>query len=243
MSFKNTLNSSLVKWLSALIVIPALVYLPLLFNSNHTSQPAENGFATWSVALRALLVYVPLLFLALFYWSDGILKRDWLKWRQHVWKNLLSVIVVVIFIFIVIMPLATVFQKILGGSQQLHLMASINFFHTALPTLIVFTIPLMQAFTEEIVYHHALVAPFVQNKGLYFGMSVVSNIIFGFVHINNVSGNLPALALYFLVGATFQIFYLLSKKNIWQNIMAHLFYNGSITLLGVVGILVSLIAK
>ncbi|WP_281165605.1 hypothetical protein [Liquorilactobacillus sicerae] len=49
--------------------------------------------------------------------------------------------------------------------------------------------------------------------------------------------------MYFVMGVTFQVVYLIAKKNIWQNIITHLLYNGAITGLGILGILLQSFIK
>lgn len=224
-----------VKYFTALLILPLLVFVPIFGKNSATSV---DGLASWTAVGQAALVYVPLFLVAIFYWSDGILKRDWQTWKLHWVRNSLWALLAMIFMLLVLVPITkAIAHSVAAGGTPDYAAA---FLQTSLPTLLVLFVPLLQAFTEEIVYHHALVAPFAHNKVLYVAMSLVSNLVFAVVHINNVNGSVPNLILYLVMGIFFQLMYVFGNKNIWQNIMTHLFYNGLITVFGIVGILIML---
>lgn len=50
---------------------------------------STTGLATWSASIAALVPATILLLVSIFYWSDGILRRDWQIWRQHWVKNVM----------------------------------------------------------------------------------------------------------------------------------------------------------
>ncbi|MGV0167007.1 CPBP family glutamic-type intramembrane protease [Furfurilactobacillus sp. WILCCON 0119] len=230
----NLMKNPIIKWLSALLLIPALVFLPdQLFP--HWQVQSTNGLATWTAVAIAALIYVPLFLIAVFYWSDGILKQDWPHWRRHLWRNFLYAIGTSILMTLLIIPLSRYLSLYLNHDMNSG-PQSIDFLSATLPTIIVFLIPLLQPFTEEIVYHHALIEPFSQHRILYIVVSIFSNLLFALVHFNNVSGNYSSLIFYFLAGIIFQIVYLMAHKNIWQNIATHLIYNGAVSLLGIINI-------
>lgn len=222
-----------VKYLTALLVIPAIIFIPRLFGGNEVSAMSENGTATWSRDLvQGVGMYVALFLIAIFYWSDGILKPSWQKWRQHwVWYAFFAFLAAILMMVVLVPALKSISHTLFASMLV----------STVLPTLLVLTIPLLQAFTEEIVYHHALIAPFAENKILYVVMSFVSNLVFAAVHINNVDGSIPNLLMYFMMGVFFQLMYHFGNKNIWQNIMTHLFYNGFITVIGLIGLIITVL--
>ncbi|MBM7617189.1 cation transport ATPase [Weissella uvarum] len=218
--FKKMWN---LKYLSALLVIPAIVYVPVLLTGNKTSPVIEHN--PWLQVLIAGVTYIPVFFLAIFYWSDGILKPDWKKWREKWISRFIIAFSTAAFMLVLIVPLA----RFLGNTLAPYVsMSAAAFFTQNLPTILLMLIPLLSAFTEEIVYHHALIEPFADSKWQYLVMSLVSNVMFTLIHINNADWKLSNLIMYFLLGVVFQVIYMFSHKNIWQNIMTHLIYNSFI---------------
>ncbi|MDR3241639.1 MAG: CPBP family intramembrane metalloprotease [Lactobacillaceae bacterium] len=233
----KTKIASVVKYLTALVIPLALVFIPI-FGRN--SAGTESGLSTWPATLRVLAITISLFFVALFYWSDGVLKKDWGAWKQHWGRNILIALGSTVFMYIVLVPISKMASQFLAAGSTLPVQAymSINFWQTSLPTLLVMLVPLLQAFTEEMIYHHALIAPFAGKKSLYIVMSIFANLVFALAHFNNVNGSLPNLVLYFVMGVFFQLMFFLSKRNIWQNVMTHLLYNSVITFIGAFGLIV-----
>ena len=87
------------------------------------------------------------------------------------------------------------------------------------------------AFAEELTFRYLLFGKF-KPIALKVLMFIVSSLLFGLVHYNNVDGNLVQLIPYVAMGAYFAAVYAVSK-NIWFAIGTHFIYNTSISLLPV----------
>ncbi|HEY4399965.1 MAG TPA: type II CAAX endopeptidase family protein [Lactobacillaceae bacterium] len=246
-AIQTTQKINWVKYLTALIIIPAVIFIPRLLGLNETNSTSTriDGQVSWSWNLvQGFGIYLALFFAAIYYWSDGILKPSWQKWRQHWVRNAFFALIAMIVMMVVLVPGAKAISGyILSSGTVENSPVAAALLQTTLPTMLMLFIPLLQAFTEEIVYHHALIAPFAGRKGVYVLASIIANLIFAAVHINNVSGSIPYLFMYFVMGVFFQLMYHFGNRNIWQNIMTHLFYNGLITVIGLIGLIMTLFIK
>jgi membrane protease YdiL (CAAX protease family) len=237
-----------VKWLSAVLVVPFLVFGPvgswLATQAANSSKGGAEGLATWPVAIASMVIPIILMALAVFYWSDGVLARDWKRWRQSWGKNVLWALAAGVFMMAVILPVTKALTGFLDGAAF-----KLNFdgtsalsFGDVLPTMLASIIGLLAPFYEEIIFHHAITEPFLNRpRWAYVVVSFFSNVLFGVVHINNVNGHWSSLIMYIVMGFWFQFIFIRAGRNIWQNIMTHLVYNGSITLLTIFSMVIALL--
>lgn len=241
----NTVKFNWLKWGSAVLVFPFITFGP--YGQWMAKFIAENQtkmeLATWSTTIVEILPTILVFSIAVFYWSDGVLGHDWKIWRKHWFKNLMWAILAVLVMEFVILPLTNGISSFLSsGKFNIHpASASALSFSDVFPGIISALISLLAPFFEEIVYHHAITEPF-RNKGVwvYTAISIFSNVLFGIVHIHNVNGDWGALVMYIVMGFWFQFVFIKGGRNIWQNIMTHLLYNGVLAMFTIVGSLVVL---
>ena len=234
-----------VKWVSAIVIFPLMVFGPiggwmlkLMGNGQSTT-----GLATWSASIAALVPATILLLVSIFYWSDGILRRDWQIWRQHWVKNVMWALLAGIIMMGVLVPLTKALTGFLdtGDFAIKYSGASALSFSDVAPTFLSAIVGLFAPFYEEIVFHHAITEPFRNKaKWVYVLLSIFANIMFGVVHINNVNGHWSSLIMYIVMGVWLQLVYIWGGRNIWQNIMTHMVYNGSISLLMIFSVIITM---
>jgi hypothetical protein len=240
---KDQVKFSWLKWGSAVLLVPFFVFGPVgeWMSKASNGDTAGSGLATWGNALPPFVLAMIIFFISIFYWSDGVLKRDWAVWKAHWLKNIGWAILAAIIMFVIIAPVTKYLgglldEKVVGASLQPGSMLS---FGAVAPSLLAALIPLLAPFYEEIIYHHAITEPFAgHGKVVYVLVSTFSNILFGVTHINNVNGSWGLLIMYIAMGFWFQFVYIRAGRNIWQNIITHFIYNGVISLLSILALLV-----
>ena len=224
-----------VKWLSAVIWPAFVVFGPAQWAMAYVPQE-QSGMGNWPQFILALVTGLAVLIPALLFWTDGHLKEDWRRWRTlKTHKNLLAMLGAV-FMFVVLTPIAQAISGWLTKQYDWTFLPgdSLSFMGVLLPTALISVTSLMSPFMEEIIYHSALIKPFENRKVAYIVVSIFSNLLFAFVHLHNVHGHMWSLLLYVVMGVFFQFIYERAGRNIWQNIMTHLYYNGFIALVGVI---------
>lgn len=162
-------------------------------------------------------------------WLYGsVLRADWGKFKQHIWRNMGLALIEMIAAHLIIIGVRTVIG-IFVHKSALALTPSMDLLNiaglgAASVTLLGSLTALMAPFSEEIVFRHALFFQFRNRGALTWLMLIVSSVLFGLAHWNNFNGNIVAMIPYMCAGAWFAIVYYLSK-NIWQNIMVHIMFD------------------
>lgn len=208
-------------WLG-LIILP----LELLIGNNLTRIPffKENPF----YFLIGVIVINVLAFLTLITLYKSDLKTQWKEYRQHLWRNLLLAIVLVVASHLLIQFVRdalpanlmkipadtsgeTVSQNDFQGNLQL-----VALFLAALPSFIA-------PFSEELVFRYLLVGK-SPNTLIRIMMLFVQAVLFGLIHYANFNGNLYATIPYMAVGFFFGLIYLV-YRNIWGSLIVHWIFN------------------
>lgn len=190
---------------------------------------------TWAKILLTDLVFLigMLVLLGLY---GGVLKKDWPKFKAHIWRNLLLAILGMIVLYGV---LAAV-RNIPGLNPKAATLSmdvlSLQVSQTSLITLVGSLTTLMAPFSEEIVFRHVLFYQWRGRKALTGILFCVSAIAFGLVHWQNFNGDIRAMVPYMAVGAVFNLIYLWSK-NIWQSIATHFFFD-FLSVLGAIALVI-----
>jgi membrane protease YdiL (CAAX protease family) len=109
------------------------------------------------------------------------------------WQN--AVIAIVVLLFAGTPPVANVLSVPLG-------LLNIGLLITSL------TAP----FTEEIIFRHYLVEPFVRKKWTYALADLLSSMGFAFVHIYNTGFDVRYLVMYFVMALFFSAVHIISKR-------------------------------
>lgn len=81
---------------------------------------------------------------------------------------------------------------------------------------------------EEMFFRYTLIYA-GEKKWLRIFTAVVSTVLFALIHLQTVEGNLFALLPFFVLGIYLTIVYL-RKKNIFESIFVHAFYNSIVIL-------------
>lgn len=214
------------KWerkdLFGLIVLP----LELLIGNNLIRLPffKENPFYFLIGGISVnILAFVVLLML-----YKSTLKKQWQQYRQHLWRNLLLALVLVVISHLLIqfirgalpenlikIPTDTadsgILQTDFKENRQL-----VALFLAALPSFIA-------PFSEELVFRYLLVGK-APNHFIRGTMLFIQAILFGLIHYANFNGNLYATIPYMTVGFFFGLIYLV-YRNIWGSLMVHWIFN------------------
>jgi membrane protease YdiL (CAAX protease family) len=166
------------------------------------------------IALLALIIAVSL-------YRDLLLK-SWSVFTKYFWRHILyaigGVIVAYTVLFLVRIGLTTLHLGALPTKPDVLSM------QTSSVALLASTTAIMAPFTEEIIFRHVLFYQFRQRGWVTGCMFILSAIAFGLVHWNNFHGDIFQMIPYMFVGAWFALIYYWSK-DIWQNIVTHLFFN------------------
>lgn len=198
--------------------ILALAIPPIeLIVGTFVSQLFKNQ--TLLITLNVLIFAIGLI-VALFLYHD-VLAKDWPRFRQHLWRNLLLAIVGVFVMYGLLSLTRMALKPFVSAEAASPMLLSIQ---TAGLGVVASLTTLFAPFTEEIIFRHAL---FYQWRGrgfLTWLMFIVSSISFGLVHWFNFHGQVLQMIPYMVVGAAFALIYYFSK-NIWQNIMTHFFFD------------------
>jgi membrane protease YdiL (CAAX protease family) len=206
-------------------VLPQRLGIPIM---------TEEGFSTWQNAAIGIVVALGLLFTCLWLAKDK-LKEDWPIWRAHWVRNALIAAGCAVFMFIALSPIAKFVTGLMGNAASMLLSVPLGLMNIGMG-LASLTAP----FSEEIIFRHCLTAPFSRRKWAYAVAILFSSAAFALMHLYNVSGNFRALVMYFLLGLFLSMVHWIARKNIWQNIMTHLFYNGYIVLMSIVGLVAAM---
>jgi membrane protease YdiL (CAAX protease family) len=194
----------------------------------------DEGFSTWQNAAIGIMIALGMLFICLWLAKDK-LKADWPGWKAHGVRNVLIAAGCAALMFIALSPIAKFVSGLLAPAASMLISVPLGFANIAMG-LASLTAP----FSEEIIFRHCLTAPFSGRKWTYAVAILLSSAAFALMHIYNVSGNFRALTMYFLLALFLHMIYLIAHRNIWQNIMTHLFYNGYIVLMSLVGLVAAM---
>lgn len=168
-----------------------------------------------------LIFFIGFLVAILLY--KDVLKRDWPRFKQHLWRNLIFAVLGVVAAHLLISITRSGLNLFLSASLSPETLLSFAVSAPALGFLGSLT-ALMAPFTEEIIFRHALFYQW-RNRGLTtWLMFILSSVLFGLVHWNNFNGDLLQMIPYMFVGTGFALIYYKSQ-NIWQNIMTHFFFD------------------
>ncbi|AEV95784.1 CPBP family intramembrane glutamic endopeptidase [Pediococcus claussenii] len=145
------------------------------------------------------------------------LKEEWVKFREHLGRNLLYVILVIAVFELVQEVVNKAFTpgsvSLVPGSPEFRFAVLLSFF-----------VPLMAPFTEEVVFRYELFYKFVKSgRGTFILMAVVSSLLFGLAHF--ISGDqLSSMIALGITGlALTGIYY--KTKNIWVTLLGHFIWN------------------
>jgi membrane protease YdiL (CAAX protease family) len=160
-----------------------------------------------------------------------LLGKQWQGFRTHKWRNILIALVSALVLQLVL----TVLRHALGA-LAIEAGANMKTSGLLIMTLSIFPV-LLAPFIEEVIFRHILFYKFKDRGAVKWVMLIVSSILFGLAHINNFGGHIIATIPYMVVGAIFGLIYW-RTKNIWNNIISHLFFNSSV-LFGVLALWVA----
>ncbi|MDR0929311.1 MAG: CPBP family intramembrane metalloprotease [Oscillospiraceae bacterium] len=218
-------------------VLPQTIGIPTL---------TEEGFSTWQNALIGTVIALGMLFICLWLAKDK-LQEDWPRWKAHWLRNGLIAAGSAVFMLIALSPIAKLLSGLLGNPAEaalsIHAASMLISVPLGLVNIAMGLASLSAPLTEEIIFRHYLVAPFSGKRWMYAVAILLSSAFFALMHIFNVNWNFRALTLYFLLALFLHMIYLIARKNIWQNIFTHLFYNGYIVLLGLMGAVMAMFTE
>lgn len=178
-------------------------------------------------------------FLIALYLYKEVLKQDWLRFKQHLSRNLLLALLGVIASYVILSLVRSGLKPFSTAAVGQLDMLSIAVATPGISLLASLT-ALMAPFTEEIIFRHALFYQW-KNRGIVtWLMFLLSAILFGLVHWNNFHGDIVQMIPYMFVGAWFALIYY-KAQNIWQAIMTHFFFDFLQVLAAAVMLIVSLI--
>ncbi|WP_163926585.1 CPBP family intramembrane glutamic endopeptidase [Pediococcus acidilactici] len=184
-----------------------------------------------------LIFFIGFLVAILLY--KDVLKRDWPRFKQHLWRNLLFAILGVVAAYLLLSVTRSGLKLFLSASLSSETLLSFAVSAPALGFLGSLT-ALMAPLSEEIIFRHALFYQW-KNRGLTtWLMFILSSVLFGLIHWNNFNGDLLQMIPYMFVGAGFAVIYYKSQ-NIWQNITTHFFFDFIQVLAAGVMLIVSLL--
>jgi membrane protease YdiL (CAAX protease family) len=181
-------------------------------------------------------------FIVLYAYRD-VLSADWKTFRQDKWTKwiiiIISFIIVTCFLnfvhrFTVSSGGESVAAEVSAQSGETNDIRNMPLFSFILTVIMLF-IPILSAFTEEVMFRYVLMFKHSRSKILQYTLLVLSSVAFGLIHYQ-ARGSVAATVPYIFVGMAFGVIYLW-KKNIWYNIFTHIMFNGINVLFGFVGIL------
>ena len=221
-------ESRLYQWKIQDFAVLAIIPLVLLGGQSLLSIPKLDENHELASVLAVVIFVIG--FLAAVFLLRDFLSSQWQQFKQRLWRNLFVCVCLTAATF-ALMSLA---RSVSLGSLEVD--PDNDFYNPPLWLLLVSLVPaVLAAFTEELTFRYLLFGKF-KGKLSKTVMFVVSSVLFGLVHWNNVGGNLKLLMPYMVMGAFFALIYWLGK-NIWFAILAHFFYNSSIVLLPLLALL------
>lgn len=209
------MENSKKQWLGLLVIplemIIGNLVVPLFPIKEH---PLLGVYLTTGVFVIGFLTMI-LLF-------KSFLAQQWRNYRQHLVRNLLISLVLVVGALVLLqfsrklIPADLLVQRATQNpTSALKATAWIGFIG-AIP-------PFIAPFAEELTFRYLLLGK-IPGTVLKAVMLVVQGILFGLIHINNFNGNVFATIPYMVTGIYFGLIYL-TFKNIWGSLMVHWIFN------------------
>jgi membrane protease YdiL (CAAX protease family) len=224
---------SKLRYFVAIIIFPlSLLVLYTIPHKLGIPLETEEGLSTWQNAVIAIVVSLLLLFICLRL-SGEKLKSDWKPWRAHIIRNLFIACGCAVLMFVILSPIAKFISSLFSTTPPVANVLSVPLGLLNIGLLIT---SLTAPFTEEIIFRHYLVEPFARKKWTYAIAVLLSSIGFALVHIYNTGFDVRYLVMYFVMALFFSAVHIIAQHNIWQTIMTHLFYNGFIVIIGIIGV-------
>ncbi|MDU5336706.1 type II CAAX endopeptidase family protein [Enterococcus sp.] len=219
------------------IIIALIIPFELLMGEVINKLAITNNPILGSVV--TLLIFFSGFLVAVLFRKD-VLKADFRMYKKHFFKNFgISLLGALLFGLIVMGGRYLLDQSQAASSLSVDYAAVgwNNVAVLAVPLLVSGMIPLMAAFTEEIIFRYTFFYKWSNNKGLRFLMWGVSSILFGLAHYNNYSTTplymIPLMIAGFMLAGLYYW-----KKNIWIPIFAHFIYNGALSTIPAIFVLV-----
>lgn len=198
------------------IIVVAVVVAEMLLGAKLVALAHSNLVKV--LISDSIFVIGFLIVLGLFH---DVLRRDWQLYRQHLWRNLGLGLLSLIGTYGILylsrwgLSLFGVKMSAVAAPAAISMQA----------VTVIGTVPTILApFSEEMIFRHGLFYQWKDSRILGVIMFFVSSIAFGLAHWNNFNGHLVLMIPYMCVGAWFAFIYWRSR-NIWQNIMAHFFFD------------------
>lgn len=216
-------------WKKEDFLLLTVIPLELWIGTQLSNIPGINSSSTSLIVSGVLLFIVGMI--VCIYWTRDFLAGEWRVYKEKLIRNVALTILLAGGTFLV-MKLA---KLVVTGSVS-------NTVTTADGEYGIFLLAFslvpsaIAAFAEELTFRYALLAKF-RGPVLRAVMLIVSSILFGLVHLNNVGGDVASTVPYMIMGAYFGVVYLVTK-NIWYAIGTHLLYNCSISLFPVILLIV-----
>jgi len=152
------------------------------------------------------------------------LKNDWAVYRKKIWLKILFSIIGAVCIIAVLAAVRWLMSHFISAVPS---SGSGEDESVMMPFALIFiaaTIPLINAFQEEIIFRHVLFYKLRDTKYIMVIFFFVSAFLFGAIHFNNFNGNIIATIPYMTIAMFFNLIYLFTK-NIWYSIGVHLTFN------------------
>ncbi|MCH4170786.1 MAG: CPBP family intramembrane metalloprotease [Lactobacillus sp.] len=209
-------NKIKIEWGKSLAVILLMVVEVIAMTFVRKIQSQVVG------SLLALGMSV-LVFVVAVYLFKSLLAKDWPKYRQHIWRNLLISFGVMLILQLALplvrqlMGAANSGQTMGGGSETFTLPLAALGILTSLTSI-------MGPVVEEIIARYVLFYQFKNRGVITWVMFVVSAVFFGLIHWSGFQGNVTAMIPYMLMGAILALVYYFTN-NIWYTIIAHIFFD------------------
>ncbi|OCS89272.1 CPBP family intramembrane glutamic endopeptidase [Caryophanon latum] len=216
-------------WKKEDFLLLTVIPLELWIGTQLSIIPGINSSSTSLIVSGVLLFIVGMI--VCIYWTRDFLAGEWRVYKEKLIRNVALTILLAGGTFLV-MKLA---KLVVTGSVSNTVTTADGEYGIFL--LAFSLVPaVIAAFAEELTFRYALLGKF-RGRGLRAVMFIVSSVLFGLVHLNNVSGDVVATVPYMIMGAYFGAVYMFTK-NIWFAIGTHLLYNASISLLPVLLLIV-----
>lgn len=218
------------------IILIAMIPITLIIQA-YTNKVITNPMQ--GILVSALLLCIELAIV--FKYRGSFLKEQWSEFTKNKKDILISVVSAVVILFAV--PIISKFFINLGNNTAL-LSASNSdvdyLVYSSVPYLLISSlIPTLVPFVEEVVFRYELYYKHRNQKINNILLALLSSVAFGLVHLGNYSYNIIQTIPIMLIGLFLSIIYTLTK-NIWTPIIAHMIYNGSMT---IVPAIILIIAK
>lgn len=213
----------LYEWKKQDFLILTIIPLELLVGGQLSKIPPFKDNSQLLI-ISGVLLFILGMLVSIWLLRD-FLASEWQRYKQRLVRNVLLTIVLAAGTFV----LMTLIKPLVAGSAEI---APATDGEYGIFLLTFSLIPaVIAAFAEELTFRYALFGKF-KGKLTRGVMLVVSSILFGLVHLNNVDGDWLLTVPYMVMGAYFAGVYMFTK-NIWFAIGTHFLYNSSISLLPV----------